>query len=479
MSSTLQIKTRCKEEGAEVEPVSPTGQYFNSKKLSIAILTVLESEIPIHIDVSGTMKMLEDVFLPINSRFSSIMVQDKKGVKQWKRVQVNLREHIHVPSFPNGLSIETYDEIFDKYLTKLSMEPMPQDRPLWEIHLTKYPTSKAAGHCIFKLHHALGDGFSLMGALLSCLQRADDPSLPLTFPSLQPSSVGHTTPKAVTSCVPKTLSRIYNTTCDFSWSVLKSSLIPDDKTPIRSDGGAVEFQPVAISTVALSLDLIRQIKTELGATINDVITGIVFLGTRLYMQATGKQFGNSQSTALVLLNTRNINGYKSLEDMLKPDSRTKWGNQFAFLHVGLPELSDDTSSDFLEFVTEAQEVIHRNKNSLAVYLTGQSLETIRKCKGPEAAAEYIHSTLKNSSMTVSNMIGPVEKMSLADHPCKGVYFMVVGVPQSLTVTILSYMRTLRIAVGVEKGHIDVQKFNSCIEHAFQLIFKAAMKGARL
>ncbi|KAK9689867.1 hypothetical protein RND81_09G087200 [Saponaria officinalis] len=479
MSSTLKIKTRCKEEDAELEPVSPTGQYFNSKKLSICVLGVLEFEIPIQVDVSRTAKLLQDMFLPISSRFSSIMVQDKKGVKQWQRVQVNIQEHIHVPSFPNGLSIEAYDEIFDKYLTKIAMEPMPQNRPLWEFHLLKYPTSKAAGHCIFKLHHALGDGFSLMGALLTCLQRADDPSLPLTFPSLQPSSAAHSTPKAVTSCVPKTLSKIYNTTCDFSWSVLKSSLIPDDKTPIRSDGGAVEFQPVRISTVALSLDLIRQIKAELGATINDVLTGIVFLGTRLYMQANGKHFSNSKSTALVLLNTRNINGYKSLDEMVKPDTRTKWGNQFAFLHVGLPELSDDASLDPLEFISEAQEIIQRNRNSLAVYLTGQSLETIRKCKGPEAAAEYIHSTLKNSSMTVSNMIGPVEKMSLADHPCKGLYFMVVGVPQSLTITILSYMRTLRIAVGVEKDHIDVQKFNTCIEHASQLIYTAAMKGARL
>lgn len=47
--------------------------------------------------------------------------------------------------------------------------------------------------------------------------------------------------------------------------------------------------------------------------------------------------------------------------------------------------------------------------------------------------------------------------------------------QSLTITVMSYMRTLRIAIGVEKGYIDVQKFNSCIENAFQLIYKAAVK----
>jgi hypothetical protein len=54
------------------EPVSPTGQYLNSSSLSVCILGVLESEIPI--DDKQTMSLLQDVFLPINTRFSSIMV---------------------------------------------------------------------------------------------------------------------------------------------------------------------------------------------------------------------------------------------------------------------------------------------------------------------------------------------------------------------------------------------------------------------
>lgn len=55
-----------------LEAVSPTGQYLNSSVLSLSILGVLESEIPI--DDSQTLSLLRDLFLPINSRFSSIMV---------------------------------------------------------------------------------------------------------------------------------------------------------------------------------------------------------------------------------------------------------------------------------------------------------------------------------------------------------------------------------------------------------------------
>ncbi|KAF2283238.1 hypothetical protein GH714_043590 [Hevea brasiliensis] len=389
------------EEEGMAEPVSPTGQYFNSSVLSICVLGVLESEVPI--DDSPTMSLLQDVFLPINPRFSSIMISDRKGEKQWKRVDVNLKNHVNVPTFPAGLSPKSYENYFNGYLSKIALEPLPQTQPLWEMHIIKYPTSNAAGNLIFKLHHALGDGFSLMGALLSCLQRVENPSIPLTFPPLQLRSKPEIF-KSKKSTVSETFSSIFNTMSDFGWSLLKSSVVEDVQSPVRSGDDGVEFKPITISTMTFSLDQIKQIKTRLGVTINDVITGIIFYGIRLYMLAVSNNSTNAHSTALVLLNTRIIGSYKS------------------------------------------------------------------------ATAKYIHSTLKNSSMTISNVIGPVERMALANHPVKGLYFMVVGVPQSLTITMVSYTGKLRIAVGTEKDFIDPQKFKSCIENAFEMIFKSSCEA---
>lgn len=102
-----------KEEEEVTEPVSPTGQYFNSSVLSICVLAVLESEVPI--DDSLTMTLLKDVFLPINPRFSSIMVNDKNSEKQWKRVEVQLQNHVNIPIFPIGLSTTSYDNYFNDY----------------------------------------------------------------------------------------------------------------------------------------------------------------------------------------------------------------------------------------------------------------------------------------------------------------------------------------------------------------------------
>lgn len=55
------------------EPVSPIGQYLNSSVLSIHIIGVLEFDNPID-DASRLALYIIDVFLPINHRFSSIMV---------------------------------------------------------------------------------------------------------------------------------------------------------------------------------------------------------------------------------------------------------------------------------------------------------------------------------------------------------------------------------------------------------------------
>lgn len=54
------------------EPVSPPGQYFNSSVICSYVFGFLEIAIPI--DDSKTISLIKDVFLPINPRFSSIMV---------------------------------------------------------------------------------------------------------------------------------------------------------------------------------------------------------------------------------------------------------------------------------------------------------------------------------------------------------------------------------------------------------------------
>lgn len=118
-------------------------------------------------------------------------------------------------------------------------------------------------------------------------------------------------------------------------------------------------------------------------TLNDVITGVVIYGTRLYMQGVNKETSNGKCTALVLFNTRAIGGYKSVSDMVKPNSEMPWGNHFTFLPVPLPQLTSNDSMDPLGFVVKARSTIKRQRNSASVFLTSRLLEILRKVEGPE------------------------------------------------------------------------------------------------
>ncbi|XP_077224538.1 wax ester synthase/diacylglycerol acyltransferase 4-like [Tasmannia lanceolata] len=454
------------EEEEAFQPVSPATEYVNSSVLSLSILGVFESEIPI--DDFPAVTALRNKFLPINIRFSSILVKGHNGAQQWKRVKIELEDHIKVPIFPKGLSPDQYDEYLHEYLATIAMDRLPQSRPLWEFHMIMYPTSNAAGTIVFKLHHALGDGFSLMGALFSCLTRADDPSLPLTFPSSKSSTSQRGT--RIFKNLYKIFSGCWNTTYDFTWSVLRSTIVEDDLSAIRSGMPGVEFQPISISTVTFSLNRIRQVKSKVGGTVNDVITGVTFYGIQLYMQRMNQISRGKRLTSLVLLNTRMLNGYQNVQDMLTANS---WGNHFTFLQVSIPSCSDVEKENPLAFVFRAKKMVRRKKNSMVVYLTGKLLQLMWKIRGREAASRYVHSTIKNSSTAISNLIGPVEKMAMEDHPIKNFYFSVAGVPQSLSLTMVSYIGNLTVAVTVEKGFIASQVLISCMKEAFEKIYEEA------
>ena len=118
-------------------------------------------------------------------------------------------------------------------------------------------------------------------------------------------------------------------------------------------------------------------------TINDVITGIIMYGTRLYMQGASNGSTNADSTALVLLNTRAIGGYKSVSEMVKPNAEMPWGNHVAFLLFPIPKLKPAHASNPLSFIFKAHRSIKRKRNSAAIYLTSRLLETLRKVRGPE------------------------------------------------------------------------------------------------
>ncbi|KAJ0966870.1 hypothetical protein J5N97_023787 [Dioscorea zingiberensis] len=259
----------------------------------------------------------------------------------------------------------------------------------------------------------------------------------------------------------------------------------DSVSTIRSGFPFVECRPTTLSYVTFSLHDIKLIKDKVNGSVNDVLVGMIFHGLHLYMQEVDPWSNNKSSpqvTALVLLNTRGVTSYKSMEEMREPNSKARWGNQFAFMHIPMPRFDDDNNNknknkkvdDPFHFVLQAKKYIKAKRFSFGLHLTGALLEIIRKLRGPQAASGYTLKTLTNSSLAISNIIGPIEQVQLHGHPISGFHFMMLRAPQSLTITILSYMGNVRVAFGAEKDFIDSQLLVSCTEKSFKMLYEAAI-----
>ncbi|KAG9450975.1 hypothetical protein H6P81_010940 [Aristolochia fimbriata] len=451
-------------------PLSPSSQYIHTKELSLAVIVVFELETLLN--EAEAFQGVRDELLPMNSRFSSILVADEKGARYWKKVElINLEDHVKNPRFPEGLSAETYEAHLHKYLGKIAMVPFVESKPLWELHIFNYPTSAAAATVLFKLHHALGDGFSLMGALFSCIKRAEDPSLPLTFPSAAKVKYCRGERK-VLKMAASAVAGVWYTACDVARSVLKSSVVEDGRSAIRSGRPHVETRPVAFSTVVLSLERIRQVKSRVGGTVNDVVVGVMFYGFHIYNKKMGQTSQNM--TSLVLLNTKMVNGYQSIQEMLETSA---WGNNFTFIQVPIPSCENVDEVNPLIFMTKAGDIIKRKRNSLEIFIIGFLLKMLWKICGSEAVSRYIYRTLYNTTSTISNLIGPAEKIQIANCPVKNFYFFVTGAPQSIGTMVVSYMEKLTIALILEEGFVAPPLLVSCIYDAFERIYRAALGSA--
>ncbi|KAI3887008.1 hypothetical protein MKX03_028922 [Papaver bracteatum] len=426
------------------------------------------------------------------------MEQDKEGVLRWKKVDVRMEDHLIVPRFPIGLTRESYDEHLREYLSKIGCEKFSDSKPLWEVHLINYPSLNGACTAIFKFSHALGDGYSFMRVFFNCCVRADKSSSPLTFPRLSLMKTQQYDGNPVIGSGQKLfgiIRKCMNTSYDIMESLLRRACFEDQPSAIRSATSAnmkIElFKPFNIHSVTLSLERVKQVKTKLGATVNDVIVGLLSYIIHLYGVRKMKmnymdQYGEDGSTMdsinvdtkksmtiCVMLNMRIFKGFTNIEDMIRADA---WGNHSRLLFIPLPSCTNHEEVNPLEFIIKAKHHMDRKKNSMYFYLIDTLLKAAMWAKGQKGIDEMLYSSFRNTSTMITSVIGPKEQMAITNHPVSSFYYFVSGVPQSITFTSVSCMEQLKLVVTMEKGFIDSKLFVSCMVEAFENIFQAAFRN---
>ena len=233
------------------EPLTPAGRLFLQEETKQVIHCVIGLKNPIDVELVKS-EVRKSTMLQ-HPRFSSLMVRDERGVEHWRPTEVEMDRHVLV--IEEALGEEGDERAINGYLAQLSIDcdGLSMDKPLWEIHLLM------AHNClIIRIHHALGDGISLMSMFLASCRKLNDPQ---ALPAIASSASTPSNPPFTFWNLLVTLWFSFLFILDF---ILRCFWVRDPKSSITG-GAGVELWPRKIATASFSLQDMKTVKTAVNA----------------------------------------------------------------------------------------------------------------------------------------------------------------------------------------------------------------------
>ncbi|KAF7127512.1 hypothetical protein RHSIM_Rhsim11G0164300 [Rhododendron simsii] len=395
------------------EPLSPLGRLFLTPEMHQIVHCIMGCENPI--DVAAITSEIANSVMVRLPRFSSLLARDSHGREHWRKTQVDVHRHVIVVEEPVSSAVDDGEAVND-YVADLSVSyPLSYDKPLWEVHLLK------AHNCIiFRIHHALGDGISLMSMLQEWCQRADhELDRRLSVGSMGTNSNSSSNREKRWTQLWKVVVGMLMGLGFIMEFALRALWVKDKRTAV-SGGAGVELWPRKLATAKFRLDDMKAVKKVVtNATINDVLFGVVSSGLSRYLDLrTPKALQDGvQITGLAMVNLRKQSGLQELSDMLRCNSGNPWGNKFGMLLV--PFYYRRGGANPLQYVRIAKQMMDQKKQSLEAQFSYNMEKLLMSYFGPQNYP--IVKLLKHNSdfpSDHSNVIGPKEEITIAGNPVK-------------------------------------------------------------
>ncbi|KAF4401024.1 hypothetical protein G4B88_013865 [Cannabis sativa] len=378
------------------EPVSPAGRFFNEQNFTVHILAILGCKTKIFPDVfkQGLLHTLLK-----HPRFSSLMVNEGGNLK-WVRTNVDMDKHVIIADM--GDDDEVLAEKFvEDYIYDLTKTSLDKSKPLWEVHIINQKTKEAEGGLfVFKIHHSMGDGMSLVSLLLACTRPITDPDTVPTLPipkhkqnhnhDNQDSCNNKSSGGFITSSLRWSkgvlwlLQLFWNTLVDIFLFLATGFFLRDSQTPIRAPPFQQSSSPRRIIFRSFSLDDFKLVKNATNSTINDVALGVTQAGLSRYLNRrygenkNNKDEGDSSRgtvnnlpnnirlRSVLLVNIRPSPGIQDLADMMEKNGEAEWGNKLGYVLI---PLTIDLKEDPLDYIRQVKLQIDRKKHSLEALST--------------------------------------------------------------------------------------------------------------
>ncbi|KAL0454271.1 UNVERIFIED_CONTAM: O-acyltransferase WSD1 [Sesamum latifolium] len=447
------------------QPLTPGGRLFVQPLMDQVINCAVAVEFPID-DVEAFKAEVRSSILLQHPRFCSLMVTDSCGREHWRKTQVIVRyqplsDDIHISD----------DDAVNDFIAELSVSsPLPTDKPLWEIHLLL-----AHKTVLFRLHHALGDGISLMSMLLSCCRRVDDPSQPPTIGGVGAAS---SSPRRRRRWSVWTLVKVVWYTLVLFLEFSLRALCLRDKTTAVSGGDGVELWPRRLASARFRLDDMKIVKRAVAdATINDVLFGLISCGLSRYLDIKSPKAlpEGLRITGIAMVNLRPQAGLQDIRKLINSKSGTCWGNKFGTLL--LPVYYHSSGSDPLQFVKRAKTMIDKKKLSLEAPFSYKVGDLVMSLFGPKLASILNYRIVCNTTFTMSNVVGPREEITMAGNRVKHIRTTSSSLPHALTMHMVSYAGFADMQILVAKDIIpDPKVLAHCFQNALLEMKEAATKS---
>ncbi|CAA6665723.1 unnamed protein product [Spirodela intermedia] len=458
--------------GMVEEPMSPGSRLFHQPRFNCYIVALMGFGRRIDLDVVKAGLELTLIRHPI---------AEGRGRPRWVRTKVVLEDHLVVVEV-DPRKVECPDRFLEDYVSELTKTTMEDfSKPLWELHLINLPTTEAESVAIFRIHHSLGDGTSLVSLLLACTRKAaDQNSLPTLPTSGRTRRIPH---RRITTGDDKrwwkgllamllslwaALRLAWNTAVDMLLFAATAAFMKDDETPVKGQPG-VGFNPKRIVRRTLNFEDMKTIKKALGSTINDVLLGMTSAGLAHYLHKRYKEEGFAGRRTLPE-NLRVRSAVLVTSDQGRKGNM-KWGNCLGCVIVPFPVKQCE---DPLDYVRMAKAVADRKKHSLESVCTFLGSLLILKAFGIQAAAVLPHRVFSHTTFSFSNVIGPVEEIAFCGHPLVYLAPTVYGHPHALTVHFQSYMNRMELVIAADESVItDPHKLCEAIAGSLKQMKDAA------
>jgi WS/DGAT/MGAT family acyltransferase len=360
----------------------------------------------------------------------------------------DLETHIQRVTLPAPGGKEALQEL----ISILMSTNLDFSRPLWHFYVVEeYGEGSAV---VFRLHHCIADGITLMQVLLSMAETSPDTPLPSDdLPDLTErartrrryraplsplrNSI-HTTRKIIhkgkeiltdPSLAYKYTKMGFNFTTSFGRLVLRW---PD---PITTLKGPLGIEKRAVWSEPFSLDDVKFTGKKLGGTVNDILLTAVAGGLRRYLLSKGESVDRLSIRGIVPVNLRPI----ELDEDL--------GNQFGLVFLSLPIYIEDPI-DRLHALKRHMDGIKGSMEAVAAFSILYGMGAM-----PSRVQDIIVDIFDTKGTAVTtNVPGPQEQLYFAGAPLNTIMGWVpVSGRLGVGVSIISYNGKVWFGVSSDEG----------------------------